>query len=652
VGRAQRIGSSAWSRRGASWPPGAELPSELNCLSGVLPPATLHAAAARASALGIGADRVLIALGIISEDAYLQRLSLRSGIKIADFSTLSRAEINVDDAAVHLAAQSGLLPLRQGGRTLIVITPRHLASRGLAGIAAGRPREIGHLRLASEKAMQDLLLYRCAGVVEEAVGGLSRRQPGLSAAPAPRRGAASHLRRSLAIAVVASVLAGIVSWPGAAADIAALLFLACIMLRVVAAGLPPARSARPCDLSDSLPTYTLLVPLYREAPSVPQLLASLLALDYPREKLDIILVVETDDLATRAAIARQSPPACVRVVVAPDYGPRTKPKALNVALPFARGSLVAVYDAEDRPEPQQLRMAVAAFRAGDDRLACVQASLAIDNASDGVLPAMFAAEYAAQFDLVMPGYGRLGLPWPLGGTSNHFRTDVLRAIGAWDAFNVTEDADLGLRLARFGYRIEMIASTTFEEAPIGWRAWRNQRTRWMKGWMQSWWVHAREPVRFSRAAGWRGLAARDLMIGGALLAALAAPLLPVTALLWATGLYGEEPLFSPLHQISAAAGLAATMAMWLRALKRRNLLRHAWVIALVPLHWALLSLAAWRALLQLRNEPYRWEKTEHGLAITRHSAGDAGDQAAPADRTLRSARNGAADRRHLPRASA
>jgi hypothetical protein len=159
-------------------------------------------------------------------------------------------------------------------------------------------------------------------------------------------------------------------------------------------------------------------------------------------------------------------------------------------------------------------------------------------------------------------------------------------------------------------------------------------------------------VRFSRAAGWRGLAARDLMIGGALLAALSAPLLPVIALLWAAGLYGEEPLFSPLHQVSAAAGLAATMALWLRGLKHRNLLRHAWIVALVPLHWALLSLAAWRALLQLRTEPYRWEKTEHGLAISRHSDGDAGNQVAPADRTLRSARSGAADRRQLPLASA
>jgi len=172
------------------------------------------------------------------------------------------------------------------------------------------------------------------------------------------------------------------------------------------------------------------------------------------------------------------------VIVVPDAGPRTKPKALNVALPFAYGTFTVVYDAEDRPEPDQLRRALQAFRDGDETLACVQARLSIDNTADGWLAGMFTADYAAQFDVFLPGLARLRLPLPLGGSSNHFHTATLRAAGGWDAHNVTEDADLGMRLARFGYRSDMIASTTYEEAPARIGPWLRQRTRWFKGWMR------------------------------------------------------------------------------------------------------------------------------------------------------------------------
>ena len=100
----------------------------------------------------------------------------------------------------------------------------------------------------------------------------------------------------------------------------------------------------------------------------------------------------------------------------------------------------------------------------------MQARLAIDNASDGWLSRHFAAEYAGQFDVFLPALAKLRLPLPLGGTSNHFRADVLRKVGGWDPFNVTEDADLGMRLARFGYRTGVIGSTTWEEAPVAFSA--------------------------------------------------------------------------------------------------------------------------------------------------------------------------------------
>ncbi|MDB5626777.1 MAG: glycosyl transferase, family 2, partial [Tardiphaga sp.] len=227
----------------------------------------------------------------------------------------------------------------------------------------------------------------------------------------------------------------------------------------------------------------MIVALYREDRSVPQLLNALDALDYPREKLDIILAVEADDVATRFAIRRFGAPH-LRVIVAPDVGPRTKPKALNCALPFARGSVIAVFDAEDQPDPGQLRAAIEALRTGGSDVACAQASLCIHNVTDSLFTRMFAAEYAGQFDKVLPGLTEMALPLPLGGTSNHFRADALRAVGGWDAWNVTEDADLGLRLARFGYRAVTFASTTREEAPIRFMPWLKQRSRWMKGWMR------------------------------------------------------------------------------------------------------------------------------------------------------------------------
>lgn len=168
--------------------------------------------------------------------------------------------------------------------------------------------------------------------------------------------------------------------------------------------------------------------------------------------------MEADDDLTRTALEAMRLGRPYEIMIAPDIGPRTKPKALNVALPFARGAFVAVFDAEDRPEPDQLRRAYEAFLSHDDRMACVQAQLTIDNTKDNWLTQMFTAEYAGLFDVLLPGLARHRLPLPLGGSSNHFRTAVLRATGGWDPYNVTEDADLGMRLARFGYLSTVVAS--------------------------------------------------------------------------------------------------------------------------------------------------------------------------------------------------
>ena len=215
----------------------------------------------------------------------------------------------------------------------------------------------------------------------------------------------------------------------------------------------------------SLPLYTILVPLYREANVLPGLIEALLLLDYPQDKLDIKLIVEADDRETVAVAESLEHKGPFHIVRVPPGTPRTKPRACNYAFPFARGEFTVIYDAEDRPERDQLRKAIAQFRGGQRSIACLQARLNFYNANENWLTRLFALDCALWFDVLMPGLEKLRVPMPLGGTSNHFRTSALKTVGAWDPFNVTEDADLGIRLAQMGMRVAMLNSTTFEESP-------------------------------------------------------------------------------------------------------------------------------------------------------------------------------------------
>jgi hypothetical protein len=608
--------------------------SELDCLRHVLAPALLSAAEARGREVGIGADQALIRSGVIDEDAYLQALSFQTGLAIETFAEISRSDCPLPDRYLSRVAQHGLLPLRQRGQLLWVVAPRGFTARRLCRLAAAYPSLRDRVLLTSKQNLDHFLLRQEAGDVlgRSAANTLGRRFPALSAAPAAddtSRGRRLRTMRRLAQTVLLSVMMTLT--PTVVPDIwssaLALWFLAFIGLRL-AASLTPRRSVRsPPRIPDNcLPVYTVIAALYREASSVASLLQAIGALDYPREKLDVIIVIELDDLETRAALARLGPMPQVQVLLAPAEGPRTKPKALNCALPFARGSFTAVFDAEDRPDPGQLRAALDAFRTQGVDVACVQASLCIENQSDSWLSRMFAAEYAGQFDVFLPGLASFGVPLPLGGSSNHFRTAVLREVGAWDAYNVTEDADLGFRLARFGYRSSTFASTTFEEAPARFGGWLRQRSRWMKGWMQTWSVHMRRPRRLWKDAGAKGFFTLNAIIGGNVLTALTFPILVVDMTLrlladagaisggFATG------AVTPLHLTTIAAGFVSTIVVGLMGLARRGQLHQGWILALTPIYWACLSIAAWRALYQLLSEPYKWEKTEHGLSPQIRSA--------------------------------
>jgi cellulose synthase/poly-beta-1,6-N-acetylglucosamine synthase-like glycosyltransferase len=311
------------------------------------------------------------------------------------------------------------------------------------------------------------------------------------------------------------------------------------------------------------------------------------------------------------------------VIVAPPLGPRTKPKALNAALQFARGRYVAIFDAEDEPESDQLRRALARFRNGDPKLACVQARLTIDNTADSWLTRLFTAEYCGLFDVLLPALARWRLPLPLGGTSNHFRTEILRRVGAWDPYNVTEDADLGMRLARLGYETSVIASTTHEEGLSRLGPWIKQRSRWFKGWLQTWFVHMRSPLKLFRELGFKGFVTFQLIVGGTVLSALVHPI--VIALMIFGAATGD--LFNWHGSIAGTvaavvcamifvSGYVASVALAIAGLARRGLLAHVRAQIMTPVLWVLLSIAAWRAVVELIRAPYRWDKTEHGLART------------------------------------
>jgi hypothetical protein len=434
----------------------------------------------------------------------------------------------------------------------------------------------------------------------------------------------------------ASAIAGLAVAPEAAiaalTGLAALPFLCVVAVRVLALVelmrapvAPRCRAAsHEATVEESLaearlPIYSVLVPLYREAGVVAGLVRALEALDYPRPRLEVLLVLEAGDIETQAALLGLGLPPSFRAIVVPERGPRTKPKALNYALNFARGDYVVVYDAEDRPEPDQLRRALEAFRRGPPGLGCVQARLNVYNPDRSWLTRQFTLEYSGLFDAILPALARLGLPIPLGGTSNHFRRETLVAAGGWDPFNVTEDADLGFRLARSGWRTAVLASTTWEEAPASLGGWFRQRTRWLKGWMQTYLVHTREPRRLGAELGCKGALAFHVLMGGLVLLALLHPLL--CALLAYQAASGQ--LLEPAETVAAAAvramawvnlaaGYATSIAVGAASVRRRGRPHLMLPALLMPLCWLLVSAAAYRALWQLATDPYRWEKTEHG----------------------------------------
>lgn len=462
-----------------------------------------------------------------------------------------------------------------------------------------------------------------AGLLRQAVWGLHSRTPHYSASRRLTRWQAGVMAMILLIAAATlAVLPGMLGWM-LASSVAGLFFLSVVALRILCLLPPIRRQPGPgVEVADAaLPVYSVLVPLFRETSVLGQLLSALTSLDYPADKLDIKLILEESDTLMQRALAAIRLPAAFEVITVPSGTPQTKPRALNYALPFCRGSFLTIFDAEDIPDPRQLRLAASAFAAGPPHVACLQAQLHFYNPIENWLARQFTIEYATLFEALLPALSNHRLPLLLGGTSNHFRIGVLRRIGGWDPHNVTEDADLGLRLAREGYETGALDSRTYEEANVKLANWIKQRARWLKGFLATWLVHMREPLRLWREVGpaafWTIQATTIGVFASALLhplcMAVTAALLVLTPQLPADAGVIVYAL-AGLNLLILAAGYGVSMYIAGRVLRRRGISGWYLAIATMPLYWLLMSAAAWFALWQFISAPFYWNKTEHGLS--------------------------------------
>lgn len=582
-----------------------------------VPYSTLLRACERATALGVSARQCLINSGNLTERRYAAALAVDAGV------SLVAAALPDPRTDVAAAIRQGWCRARlETGREVLLVAATGPVMPAMLGGSGAAAR--GHIALTTEADYRAILLGAFSTHVAHDA---SASVPDIESA---RTGLTLSQKRMLS--ATGAVLTGLLlMWPTATLMLVPLLlgflFLGAAVFQL-AACFEGWRAEAPSVATGNtgLPRYSVLVPLHREDAIIDHLVTALGELDYPRERLQILLVVEQNDTLTQNAIRTVQLPPHIAMFVTPDGQPRTKPRALNAAMPFVTGEYVVVYDAEDRPDPLQLRKAVAAFAQLPRDVACLQGRLAIDNTFDSVLTRFFTIEYAALFDVTKAGCARLGLPVPLGGTSNHFRTSVLRKIGLWDAWNVTEDADLGFRIARHGYVVADLDSTTDEEAPQTPRAWMAQRTRWLKGWMQTIITHSRRPGQALAGMGWCNFLGAVSISAGSMIGLLFAPLFHVATVMriaspgFLAGRGGLTIIADSLVVVLGLFGLLTIYVPAIIALRRRSLKDLGGWVALLPIYNLLISAAAWRALYELVKAPHRWNKTSHGHARSSRSA--------------------------------
>jgi glycosyltransferase XagB len=570
---------------------------------------------------------ILASLGYISRLEMYQGLARHFSLPYEQNTEYIRQKINRKLAAMltyEEMVQYQTVPFFAEGKTLTVLT-----AEPNSPAATDFLREKFRVKQINQIIVTDLdimklseELYRTS-ILDTSINGLVRRNPEESASTV-------FTKEQIAFAAGFTGMLGVLIIIDMGPTLLSLLFalqiffavpilfkLALVILgKVKRSGFTASAAARPVNEHD-LPVYSILVPAYKEKDVIGNLIKSLKKLDYPEDKLDIILLLEENDKETLEAAKAQRPPANWRFLVCPDSLPRTKPKVLNYGLNFARGEYLTIYDAEDLPEPDQLKKAVAAFRTHADNYICFQSALRHFNKNENFLTRMFSLENDGWFNGLLPGFLAMGLPVPLGGTSNHFDVKKLRKIGAWDPFNVSEDADLGMRTSAAGYRVGVIDSATYEEANGQLGNWIGQRSRRVKGYLQTFLVHSRHPGKLIKQLGFFKWFSYTLLTGGTPVVLL---LNPVLWLLLGLSVYMDISgtfyvpsalIYMATFNLIAMNGIAVLLAV-LGAVSRKEwgLLPSA---LLSPVYWMMQSIAAYKGLWQLFTRPFYWEKTTHGL---------------------------------------
>lgn len=519
-----------------------------------------------------------------------------------------------EDYGLVTCLRQGVLPLRKyGNQTLVVMRKQKRALH----IQHALEQMFGpvSIRFAPAQDIETLILAKHGPALAKAA---ETRAPLHQSA----RGWNSTYMTVLAVLAFGLMGFGLTTAPVLLGQIglglATLSLILCLGLKIMAAlaTLRPATALAPPPPDQALPSLSIIVALYRESDIAERLVVRLARLEYPRHLLELILAVEAEDHLTRDALSRAELPAWMRIIVVPAGAVKTKPRALNFALDHCQGDIIGVYDAEDAPEPQQLRHIARHFMMTGPEVACVQGVLDFYNPTRNWLSRCFTMEYASWFRAVLPGIARLGLVVPLGGTTLFFRKDILIRLGGWDAHNVTEDADLGLRLYRHGFRTEVLATTTYEEANCRALPWVKQRSRWIKGYMMTWAVHMRHPFALWRDLGTTRFLALQVQFLCPLLQFLLAPLFWS---LWLVPFGLPHPLVDPLPNgsILALSGLfllteLTAVLIGLLALHRsRQSLNRLWLLT-QPLYYPLASLAAFKAAWEMLWNPFYWDKTSHG----------------------------------------
>ncbi len=601
--------------------------ADLLLSAGLVSPQNLDFARQVKQRTGAHIDEVLISQGLLDSESLLIAEAHAWGIHPIDLAAVAFDEELVRSIPGQTYLGENWLPIRRNAQgTIVVATARGVAPEREAEIRARLGgAEVQFVATTSWDIKNACLRLFRAQIADEAANELWRQNPSLSARITFSRG-----QKAGGIISVLAVIGLAIVWPVQVVigiiTLLSLIFLAGTSFKFIVA----MRGARydvveritqhQVELLDDrdLPRYTVLVPVFREANIVGQLIRNLGGIDYPTEKLEVLILIEEEDHETRDAVLTSNPPPHFRIVTIPKGHPQTKPRACNVGLYFATGDYLVIYDAEDTPDPDQLKKAVIAFRRGGSETVCVQASLNYFNDRENVLTRMFTLEYSYWFDYMLAGLDLGDLPIPLGGTSNHFRTAALSELGGWDPYKVTEDADLGIRASALGYRVGVINSTTMEEANTSIPNFIRQRSRWIKGYMQTTLVHARQPLALISQIGLRRFLSFVLLIAGTPLTFLG-----VIPFYLITGI----TLFAPTALV---AQFFPVWLLWITLLnfvignvimiylsmmgpyKRGTFHLVLWAL-LNPLYWLLHSIAAYKGLWQLLTKPHYWEKTEHGL---------------------------------------